>query len=305
MANLSPAELRKYDWRPAVFVRKLKEKEPFEVTGGKKVVLVYVKGVETILEKGSSKQLGDLRFTDGKGGVYKLSDFIKNKDFGGKGAGSGTVKEDRALMQLREQIQEAKAKEGRSEIIVRIDGRDYKCADVVSTPGTPKSDFHLVDADGKETVWMSHKDGKTEKDFQQWGGMSERVEPAIYRHRESQKFIKEMNAMFPTGIPNATTVARKIKDRYLKQMAVYGNEFSKPFSRQNTTLMLQGAVVLKKSGGKYIIDAYHSHVNGDNMEGGYEPVFMAIYKGDRSDFGIKGARVVIAPFGCRKITYMV
>lgn len=305
MANLSPAELRKYDWRPAVFVKKLKEKDPFEITGGKKVTLVYAKGVEKVLEKGTNKELGDLRFTDGKGGVYKLSDFVKNKDFGGKGAGSGTAKEDRALSSLIDQLNAAKKKEGKAEIPVRIGGKTYKVAEAISTPGTPKSDFHFVDATGKEVVWMSHKDGKTEKDFQQWGGLSQRAEPLLYNHKETQKFVKDMIAMFPNGIPNATTVARKIKDRQLKMMSVYGNEYGKAFSRQNTTLMLQGDIVLKKSGSSYTVSAYHTHDNGEDMEGGYEPVFMAIYKGDRSDMGIKGARVVIAPFGCRKITYMV
>jgi hypothetical protein len=41
------------------------------------------------------------------------------------------------------------------------------------------------------------------------------------------------------------------------------------------------------------------------MTGDYEPVFMAIYKGDRSDFGIKGTRVVIAPVGSRKVTSII
>jgi hypothetical protein len=305
MANLSPAELRKYDWRPAVFVKKLKEKDPFEITGGKKVTLVYVKGVEKVLEKGTNKELAELRFTDGKGGVYKLSDFIKNKDFGGKGAGSGTVKEDHVIESLHGQLNSAKKKEGKSEIPIRIAGVTYNVSDVISTPGTPKSDFHLVDASGKEVVWISHKDGKTEKDFQQWGGISKKVEPLIHNHKETQKFIEEMNSMFPNGIPNSTTVARKIKSREIKMMSVYGNEFGKSFSRQNITLMLQGEVILKKSGSSYTITGYHTHENGEDMTGGYEPVFMAIYKGDRSDVGIKGARVVIAPFGSRKITYMV
>lgn len=305
MANLSASELRKYDWRPAVFIKKLKEKSPFEVTGGKKVVLVEAKGVAKILENGSNKELSDLRFTDGKGSIFKLSDFVKNKDFGGKGEGSGTAKEDAALASLREQIDAAKTKEGKAVIKVKVGNKTYECFDAISTPGTPKSDFHLVDANGKEVVWISHKDGKTEKDFQQWGGVSQRVEPKIFAHREVQAFAQELQGLFPEGIPNATTVARKIKDKNLKMLSVYGNEFGGPLGRQNTSLMLQGAVKLAKKGTAYDISAFHTHLNGDDMTGGYEPVLMAIYKGDRSDLGIKGARVVIAPFGCRKISYMV
>lgn len=305
MANLSASELRKYDWRPAVFVKKLKEGSPFEVTGGKKVVLIYVKGVEKILEKGTNKELSDLRFTDGKSGLYKLGDFVKNKDFGGKGEGSGTIKEDAALGSLKEQIAAIKKKDGTATIKVKVGTKTYNVYDAISTPGTPKSDFHLVDQDGKELVWISHKDGKTEKDFQQWGGVSQRVEPKIFSHKEVQAFSKELQGLFPNGIPNATTVARDIKDKNLKQLSVYGNEFGGPLGRQNTSLMLQGAIKVAKKGAAYDISAYHTHLNGDDMDGGYEPVLMAIYKGDRSDLGIKGARVVIAPRGCRKISYYV
>jgi hypothetical protein len=305
MANLSAKEIRKYDWRPAIFIKKVKEKSPFEIKGSKKVVLIAPKNMEKILKDGTSVQLNELRFTSTQGGVYKLTDFVKTKEFGGKGEGASTAKEDAALMSLREQIAAAKEKEGSFTINIRIGTKTYSVADAVSTPGTPKSDFHLVDAEGKEVAWISHKDGRTERDFQQWGGMSERKEPEIFRHPEVQKFIKDMLMLYPKGLPNATTVARKIKDVKLKMMSVYGNEFGGAFSRQNTTLMLQGSVVLSKQGSTYKITAYHTHVNGDNMTDGYEPVFMAIYKGDRSDFGIKGTRVVIAPLGCRKVTGMV
>lgn len=305
MANLSYSELRKYSWRADVFVQKLKDKTPFELKNGKKVSAILQKGVDRILLKGSKAEVEKLVFTDGKGNTFKVGDVVKNKEFGGKGAGSGTLKEDAALGSLRKQINDAKKQIGKAVIPIKVGTKTYQVFDVVSTPGTPKSDFHLVDIDGKELVWISHKDGKTEKDFQQWGGMSQRVEPAIFSHKESQKFIKDMLGLYPNGIPNATTVARKMKDKNLKMMAVYGNEYGKALSRQNTSLMLQGHVELKKKGSSFVIEAYHTHLNGEEMTGGYEPVFMAIYKGDRSDMGIKGARVVIAPFGCRKITAMV
>lgn len=305
MANLSYSELRKYEWRAEVFVKKLQEKTPFELKNGKKVTAKLQRGVKDILLKGTKQQVENLVFSDGKGNTFKVSDVVKNKEFGGKGAGSGTAKEDAALSDLRKQILEAKKKIGKAVIPIRVGNKTYQVFDVVSTPGTPKSDFHLVDIDGKEIVWISHKDGKTEKDFQQWGGMSQRAEPLIFSHKESQKFIQDMLGLFPKGIPAATTVARNIKSKELKMMSVYGNEYGKKYSRQNVSLMLQGKVSLNKKGSVYVIEAYHTHLNGEDMTGGYEPVFMAIYKGDRSDMGIKGARVVIAPFGCRKITQMV
>lgn len=302
MAQLSASELRKYDWRPEIFIKKLDEESPFEIKGGKKVEIVKPKDADKILRDGSNAELNALRFGGKDGKIYKLSDFVKTKEFGGKGEGAGTAKEDMALASLREQIAKAKKEEGSATIPVKIGTSVYKVFDAVTTPGTPKSDFHLIDIDGKELAWISHKDGRTAKDFQQWGGMSQRSEPKVYAHPEVQAFVDELKQIYPNGLPRATTLAREIKDTKLKMMSVYGNEYGRAFSRQNTTLMLQGSVKLTKTGGDYKITAHHTHLNGDAMTGDYEPVFMAIYKGDRSDFGVAGTRIVIAPKGSRKIT---
>ena len=302
MAQLSAKELRKYDWRAEVFVRKIQEKSPFEVTGGSNVVLTMPKGGKNVLMSGSDDQLKALQFASESGAVYKLTDIVKNADFGGKGERGGTIKEDIALSSLKEQMNKAKKENQTSTVKIKIGAKTYNAYDAESTPGTPKSDFHLIDTDGKEIAWISHKDGKTEKDFQQWGGMSERSEPTIYSHKESQKFINDLKKIFPSGLPRATTIARKIKDSKLKKMSVYGNEYGNSLSRQNVTVTLQGAIELVKSGSAYKLTAYHTHLNGEDLHGGYDPVFMAIYKGDRSDFGVVGTRVVIAPAGCRKVT---
>jgi len=305
MANLSAKEIRKYDYRPEVFIKKIKTKSPFEITGGKKVTLIAPKNYEKILRSGTAVQLNELRFASTSGTAYKLSDFVKTPEFGGKGEGASTAKEDAALMSLREQIKAAKKKERSATINIRIGTKVYKVADAESTPGTPKSDFHLLDNAGKEVAWISHKDGSQPNDFQQWGGMTEDGEPKIFAHPETQKFIKDMLKLYPKGLPSATTVARKIKSQALKNMAVYGNEYGGDFSRQNVTLMLQGSVQLSKNGSSYKITATHTHVNGEDMKGGYEPVFMAIYKGDRNNFGLKGTRVGISPLASRKIKGMV
>jgi len=306
VSQLSGSELRKYSWRPEVFIRKLNEKSQFEVTGGRKVlILTPAKSVEKILRSGTNKDLNDLRFGDDKGSVWKLTDFVKTSEFGGKGTGSGTLKEDAALKDLNDQIKAALVKEGRAEIMVKIGNKLYPCAMAVSTPGTPKSDFHLVDTNGKEVVWISHKDGSRAKDFQQWGGLSRSKEPKLANHPETKAFIEELLKIYPNGLPNATTIARGIKDKKLKMLSVYGNEYGQPFSRQNTTLMLKGQVKLNKVSNYYTITATHTHVNGEEMKGDYEPIFMAIYKGDRSDFGVKGTRIVIAPAGSRKISGII
>lgn len=302
MAQLSPAELRKYDWRPEVFIKKIKEETPFEVTGGNHVTLVMPKSGEKILRTGSTAELSALRFGSSAGTLYKLSDIVKTSDFGGKGARSGVAKEDRALNMLNDQLEKAKVELKSATVPIVIGRKTYHAFSAESTPGTPKSDFHLLDAEGNEIVWISHKDGRTERDFQQWGGMSERSERVIYMHAEVQKFIEDLKKVYPKGLPSATTLARKIKDKKLQSMSVYGNRFGESFGRQNVTVTIQGDIKLVKSGKSYKLEAVHVHINGEDMSGGYTPVFMAIYKGDRSDFGVAGTRIMIAPMGSRKIT---
>ena len=260
-----------------------------------------------VLKSGPDTELRDLRLADTNGNIYKLTDFVKNKDFGGRGEGSGTAKEDRALSSLRYQINKAKTTEGCATIKIQIGSKTYDVFDIVTTPGTPKSDFHLIDIDGKSVAWISHKDGSTAKDFQQWGGLSSSKEPKLSTHKESIKFINDLKAYCKakglTGLPRATTVARKISDKNLKMLSVYGNAYGGIYNTQNVTLMLQGDVMLNKTNfSTYNITAGHTHLNGENMMSDYEPVFMAIYKGDRSDYGVTGTRIVIAPAGSRKVT---
>jgi hypothetical protein len=64
--------------------------------------------------------------------------------------------------------------------------------------------------------------------------------------------------------------------------------------------MLQGAVKLVKRKDYYELSSNHTSLNGEKQTNGYEPMFMAIYKGDRSNFGVKGARFAIQPKSSRK-----
>lgn len=299
MANLGGKELYKYDWRVEVFLKKLKNKEPFELENGKKIIFIASKKVIDAIQKRHPTK--DIDLLDAKGNTYHFSDLSKNAEFGGKGTGGGTIKEDRELMSLIKQIDDAKKAEASSIIKVKVGTKTFNVAGAASTDGTPKSDFHLLDINGNEIVWISHKDGRTAKDFQQWGGISAAKEPSIFNHKETQKFVNDLKKTYPKGLPPATTLYRKIKDSHLKMLSVYGNKYGGPLGQQNVSMLLQGPVKLIKKGQVYTLSANHIHLNGDNIDGdGFDPVFMAIYKGDRSDAGVKGTRIVISPIGGRK-----
>ena len=303
MANLSATELLKYDWRGEVFLKKYKDSDLFETTT-EKVKLVYDDDNAEILKKRVKQELSKLIFRDAKNKEYKLTSFVKTKEFGGKGADSGVRIENIELKSLIKQIDEIKKKTAKADVPFRVGRKTYNVFTAVKTPGTPKSDLHLIDQNNRELVWISHKDGSRPTDIQQWGGMTERAEPKIFAQTETQNFIKDVRSKFGIIMPRATTVARKISSSLLKNMSVYGNQFGQALGRQNVSILLQGPIKVKKVGNFYELDANNVHLNGDEITGGFEPVFMAMYKGDRSNFGIRGARFVIQSLESRKADFI-
>lgn len=211
--------------------------------------------------------------------------------------------EEEEIISLNKQFEKIKEETGFDFIPFKIKDKVYKVIKCIKTPGTPKSDFHFIDTDGNECIWISHKAGFCAKDFQQWGGVS-RKEAEIYNRKETQEFIQNMHDMFPDGImPNKTTIMKKIKSKTLRLKSVYGKEFilsNKKFGRQNVTFVLQGNIKVVKNGEYYTLKATNTHINGDDITGDFEPVFMSVYKGDRSNLGIKGMRVGIQPIASRK-----
>jgi hypothetical protein len=176
----------------------------------------------------------------------------------------------------------------------------------VSTPGIPKSDFHFIDDNMNEIAWISHKYGKNERRVHQYGGTSKRIEPKVCEHIETQQFIQDCLNLFPNGIPNKTTIAKRIVCNNLKLLSIYGNEFGQSMSRQNVSVFIQGDINLMKRNSVYVLSANHVHWNGDLLTGNYEPVFFATYKGDRSDHGLIGRKNYnIAPWFQKYYTMVI
>ena len=317
------SELRKRSGRIETFVNKLVERTPFELSGNRKFtgisLLVYDISKKKLLHSFVPRKKGDkeskealaflhnkakssdkIFISDGKKEVG-IGELKKNSEFGGKGEGASVIKESQAISEISEAIAESIAEFG-GPIPIKIGNEVYRnITGVRKTPGTPKSDFELFDASGESVIWISHKDGKGPRDFQQWGGISQKVEPTIAGHPETRGFIDQLNKVYPKGLPPADAVYHRIKDNDLKMLSVYGNQYGKNLGPQNVTVLLQGPVGLKKSGRYYILTANHVHFNGESVDSdGFEPVIMAVYKGDRSDAGIKGTRITIMPIGGRK-----
>lgn len=289
--------------RLAVFKAKIQKGEKFVTTKG-----------DAVLDKKQAFPLDAMDIKgfsatfSGKVGSTKVKleypkDFYKTPEFGGKGAGSGTAAEDRYLTEFRNAIQEELIKAKKNYILIKINGRTIHVADIISTPQTtrraPKADFSLLDENGKQVGWISHKAGSKPTDFQQYGGLSDE---AFATNPEVKKFMADLVKMYPKGLPSGTSVMRKTKNKDVITKSIYGTDYGKAAGIQNVDEFHQGSMKLKKSGQSYTIESTHKGTNGDIPKGGgYDCIYFARYTSDRganiAGKFIGNARVGVFPLG--------
>jgi len=250
------------------------------------------------------KSLADLeKFKDNRNSVVlptgstgsssiRLSQLYKDDAFKTR-IGNPAAKEEYQIKLVREQLEKIKEKIGSDFIKLRVGTNTYEVTEVENTPGTPKSDMNFIGRNGVRLGFCSLKDGATANAIQQWGGTSVSREPIIAAHPEVQAFVKTAKEMFPTEIPQGTTVAREISDQKLRMQGIYGSGYGGSFGVNNVDVLLQGTVKINAINFiEYkITGSAMTHSNGSTLPPEYQPVLMAIYKGDRSDYGIKNARI--------------
>ena len=218
--------------------------------------------------------------------LYKDSAFVTRTQ-------NTNAKEDIQIKSVREQLEKIKEKVGSDFIRLKVGNTTYEVTEVESTPGTPKSDMNFIGRNGVRIGFCSLKDGATAGSIQQWGGASVSREPLIASHPEVTAFVKTAREMFPTEIPQGTTVAREITDPKLRMQGIYGSGYGGSLGVNNVDVLLQGTVKINSINfTEYkITGSAMTHSNGSTLPPEYQPVLMAIYKGDRSDYGIKNARI--------------
>jgi len=230
-------------------------------------------------------------------------EFFKTPEFGGKGAGSGTAAEDFYLTEFKGKLNAVFEIEKTSSIRLRCCVRIINCAGIISTPQTgrraPKSDFSIVDVDGNQTGWLSHKAGRKPSDFQQYGGLSDST---FNSSTEVKKFMKDCAKKFPNGLPPKSSVARLVKDNSIITKSIYGVNYGAARGIENVDEFHQGSMTLKKSGKVYEIKSNHKGKNGDiPKSGGYECIYFARYTSDRgarvAGLFVGNARIGVFPAG--------
>ena len=300
MVALSPKELAKRN-NFTLFVNRIKTNGYFTLneSNGKRVKITQKFAYQL-------NSLQDLnKFKDNRGsvllptgttgnGIIRLSQLYKDDAFKTR-KGNPNAKEEYQIKFVREQLEKIKEKIGSDFVKLRVGNNTYEVTEVEKTPGfpEPKSDMNFIGRNGVRLGFCSLKDGATAAAIQQWGGTSVRFEPIIAAHPEVQAFVKTAKEMFPTEIPQGTTVARKISNQKLRMQGIYGSGYGGSFGVNNVDVLLQGTVSINSiSFTEYkITGSAMTHSNGSTLPPEYQPVLMAIYKGDRSDYGIKNARI--------------
>ena len=312
MATLSIAELRKRN-NFTIFRDRIKTNGKFTINegNGQKIQITQKFAYEF-------NTLQDLeRYKDNRGtillptgvtgsGVVRLSQLYKDSAFVTRTQNTN-AKEDLQIRSVREQLEKIKEKIGSDFIKLKVGNNTYEVTEVESTPGTPKSDMNFIGRNGVRLGFCSLKSGVTAASIQQWGGTSVSREPTIAADPEVQAFVKTAKEMFPTEIPQGTTIARKISNQKLRMQAIYGSSYGGSFGINNVDVVLQGTVRINAiSPTEYkITGSAMTHNNGSTLPSEYEPVLMAIYKGERNNYGIKNARLVISAIGGRTNKQMV
>ena len=285
-----------------------KSKTAVKLTAEQSVIDTIRSGHMTKLEHKNAELSG----SDGKS--YKISNIRKDGHFGaGAGKAAGLTEEKTSVGRLNQLI----AEYGVDGILsLKIGGTVYKVkkAEITKKPSTsktaPKSDFNFVDGAGRPNVWISYKkDGKSAKDFNQFGGISEKV-PFVFNHPETVSFLADAIEKYPDGLPPATTIGRHIKDKTLGLVAVYGRDYGHALGPENVTIIIHSApenlTAHEVSPGVFELTTKKGsiHLNGQQLTGEYSPMYMARYT-NRNSSGLKNARAGIFPQGSRKVNALI
>ena len=308
---LKITDLRKDENRVLNFIKKVEQGLPFStVRNGNEVIinsseLANVKSFMTADGGKFPNNNTNLKVSTNKGSMTIPKDFLKTGEFGGKGQGSGTSAETMAMEYFNEGLNKILVKERISHIKLKINGRIVKCAMMVKTEGKyqgrePKSDMTIVDENGKPQAYISHKAGRSAKDYQQYGGLSY---VQYKNNKDIKNFMNKVLMLRPDGLESGDSFYQPVKDKSIIAEAMYGPEFSsnKP-SISNVDEFHLGNMNLKGRGqGPYTIESVHKGTNGEIPKVQYEAVFFIRFQARRGDARaagvvVKNARAGIFPF---------
>jgi len=146
----------------------------------------------------------------------------------------------------------------------------------------PKADIAVVDKDGNDIAWISHKAAPANRGaigFNQYLRITgKKLKFTGEARNEVMAFKRAVVAESPPDRrwPKGKTLWAPIKTKLVKQQAIYGFGFGGPLDRDNVTVFGQGIpVITKKDNVVYLGFSVFSALNGhiELFKGDYEPVF--------------------------------
>src|SRR4249920_918558 len=183
MAQLSVAELIKYDWRLKRFIEKYHNNEKFVLAGGQKVNLLFEEEVFKKMLTGRYTDLVGLDFIDAKipSRAYRITSFKKTTEFGGveHTLTLGINDELREINSINNQLNEIRSTTGEKTVPIKIKLQNYPVLQV------SKADNHIITLLGEDQqvlTAISHRPGTTPRTIE-WISLSK---PEINGHREVQ-----------------------------------------------------------------------------------------------------------------------
>lgn len=190
------------------------------------------------------------------------------------------------------------------EVPIYCNGMKYFVSRVKKIDGTPKADFALVNDSGESLIYVSHKKGSTPKDFQQWGGITEQ---RVSSNEHVLEFSKRAKSIIGESISRGFSLAQKIPNNKtgieLRMLSTFGLNYDGPnFDVNKCNVILQGEPTITEFKDGFKLSAEHVHEFGDLPKNEFDPALAIMYKGDRNNLGILGARASISPIGGRNFT---
>jgi hypothetical protein len=146
----------------------------------------------------------------------------------------------------------------------------------------PKADIAVVDKDGRDIAWISHKAAPKVRGaigFNQYLRINgRRLHFTGDAHDEVMAFKRAVVALAPENNewPQGNTLWAPIRTDIIKQQAIFGFGFGGPLDRDNVTVFGQGLpYIMKKDNVVYLKFSTFGALNGhiELFTGIYEPVF--------------------------------
>ena len=162
------------------------------------------------------------------------------------------------LTKINKRIEELGAMKS---VRLRVKSKTYNdIIGFVPGPSGAKADFVGIDSKGKSVIFISHKDGRRAKDFQQYSGLSSRAGGSIYDHPEVQSFREDI-AKKETSDFFSKAYHREIKDAQLKQKAIFGKDYGSGRKNENNiSLFAQGEPILNKTSPGHVTLSFRTKI---------------------------------------------